>query len=364
MNELTLHPNVYQTGASKGLVGLLERLWVREHTPGEGTIYIISGFANYNGGVRFYDVFRRHIDNGGRVVAFLGGSTSQRLSSKQVVRELLQSGAEVNLINRKRLMHAKSYGVCTGDGEKLIVTSGNFTGPGMSQNVELSVLLDSATAGEMDFSWEGMTQAMLGQRWDIHRPDIANPDDPAWQLLYDEEDRGLVLDESDEATMVVRLGHADTARIMAIPGTSAYKGSQYFWLSKDAFGFFPPLTILNRRGYKSTYSTMITMNFVDLGREEEVRVTFEADNNLDFRLGTGPLRGTQLAQDGDIAAITRRREGSYELRIYRDGTPLHTALTRYAISFIGHRGKMYGYLSNSEFDEVIGLRNARGARIH
>ena len=92
MNELTLHPNVYSTGASSGLIALLEKMWVRETRPGDGTFYIVSGFANYNGGVRFFDTFRRHIDNGGRVVALLGGSTSQRLTSRQVVEELLNSG--------------------------------------------------------------------------------------------------------------------------------------------------------------------------------------------------------------------------------------------------------------------------------
>ena len=34
MNELTLHPNVYATGHSKGLVSILERVWLREQTLG------------------------------------------------------------------------------------------------------------------------------------------------------------------------------------------------------------------------------------------------------------------------------------------------------------------------------------------
>jgi hypothetical protein len=72
MNELTLHPNIYRTGASKGLIAILERLWVRDHSVGDGTLYIVSGFANYNGGVRFYDTFRSHIDKGGKVVAIFG----------------------------------------------------------------------------------------------------------------------------------------------------------------------------------------------------------------------------------------------------------------------------------------------------
>ncbi|NCP27760.1 MAG: restriction endonuclease, partial [Sphingomonadales bacterium] len=293
------------------------------------------------------------IDDGGRVVALFGGSTSQRLSSKQVVRELLNAGVEVHLINRKRLMHAKSYGVQSDDRQTLIVTSGNFTGPGMSQNVELSLLLDSDSTNALGFSWDGMVEAMLNQDWDIHQPDVLETD-PCWQLLYDEQDTNVVLDDTEEVTMVVRLGHADTARIMADPGTNAYKGSQYFWLSKDAFGFFPALTILNRRGYKTTYSQMIEMDFVDIGNVEQVRVTFEADNNLDFRLGTGPLKGTKLAQEGSLAAITRRSENRYELRLYSPDTPLRKLLDRFAVTFIGHQGKKVGYLPNSLFDNIIG----------
>ena len=49
MNELAVHPNVYWTDRGKGLVSLLERVWIREHIAGEGTLYVISAFANYNG---------------------------------------------------------------------------------------------------------------------------------------------------------------------------------------------------------------------------------------------------------------------------------------------------------------------------
>jgi hypothetical protein len=356
MNELTLHPNVYNTGNSKGLIALLEKMWVRETTPGDGTFYIVSGFANYNGGVRFFDTFRRHVDSGGKVVALLGGSTSQRLSSRQVVKELLAAGAEVHIINRKRLMHAKGYGTVTSAGQSVVVTSGNFTGPGMSQNVEMALMLDRSTTQTMGFSWPDMVTNMLAQNWDFHSPDIANLESPAWQLLYDEEARDIVLDDTDEVTMIIKLSHADTARVMAAPGTSAAKGTQYFWLSKDCFDFFPPLTILNRRGYKSTYSTMINLNFIDLHRTESMRVTFEADNNLDFRFGTGPLRCTQLVAKDDLAAITRRGENNYELRLFRAGTAHYAALTGYAINFIGHQGKRYGFLNNAEFEAVIGLR--------
>lgn len=104
------------------------------------------------------------------------------------------------------------------------------------------------------------------------------------------------------------------------------------------------------------------MNFVDIGREEEIRVTFEAENNLDFRLGTGPYRYTGVAREGDLAAISRVGESRYELRIYRQGTDLFRRLSPYAINFIGHQGKQYGFISNQEFQDAIGTRIGR--RLH
>lgn len=335
---------------------MLERVWVREHTPGGGTFYIVSGFANYNGGVRFFPVFRQHVQNGGRIVAIFSGSASQRLTSRQVVREMLDCGAEVHIINRKRLMHAKSYGTSNADGQTLVVTSGNFTGPGMSQNVEMSLLLDRPSTAELGFSWEVVINNMLEQNWEIYQPTIDVPDAPVWQILYDEQAANIALDETDEVTMVLRLGHADTARIMAAPGTDAARGTQYFWLSRDCYDFFPPLTILNRRGYKTTYSCEVNMRYIDLDLEHASRVTFEAENNLDFRLGTGPLRYTGFARRGDIAAITRVGEQRYELRLYRQGSQQyaeHAELASYAMHFIGHRGKRYGFLPNETFYPIV-----------
>ena len=86
------------------------------------------------------------------------------------------------------------------------------------------------------------------------------------------------------------------------------------------------------------------------------RVTFEAENNLDFRLGTGPLRGSRAAASGDLAVISRTSEESYELRIARQGTHLFDLLAPYAINFIGHRGKRYGYIDNDDFMRVTGIR--------
>ena len=64
MIEFTLHPNIYSTGTHKGLRSMLEETWVRTHKPGDGTFYIISGFANFNGGVRFY----RHLKSTQKMV--------------------------------------------------------------------------------------------------------------------------------------------------------------------------------------------------------------------------------------------------------------------------------------------------------
>ena len=353
MNELTVHPNVYATGRSKGLVSILERVWLYEHEMGDGTLYVVSGYANYNGGVRFYPVFRRHVEHGGRVVAIFSGNARQNLTSRQVVQEMLECGADVHVINRKRLMHAKSYGSKTRHGEMLVVTSGNFTGPGMAQNVEMSLLLDRPTTTELGFSWDDLVAGMLSQNWELYQPKLDDMRAPAWQLLYDEQASTIVLDETDEVTLVLVLGHADTARINAVPGSNKSKGTQYFWLSKDCYDFFPALTILNNRGTKKTYSCAVRMNFVDLKIETEVRVTFEAENNLDFRLGTGPLRYTGLAQPGDITAISRIGENQYELWLFRQNTRTGRALSRYAVNFIGNQGKRYGFLSNQLFRNVV-----------
>ena len=94
------------------------------------------------------------------------------------------------------------------------------------------------------------------------------------------------------------------------------------------------------------------MDFVDLRKETDVRVTFEAENNLDFRLGTGPLRHTGLAQSGDIAAISRIGEYRYELRLFPQDTEIGGSLAQYAVNFIGHKGKKYGFISNQQFRTV------------
>lgn len=353
--QFAIHPNVYNTSPnSKGLLNMLEQIWVRGQTPGDGTFYIVSGFSNYNGGVRFYDTFKDHINKGGKCIAFLGGSTSQRLSSQQVVEQLLEIGCKVYLINRKRLLHAKCYGHKSSMGQTLVMSSGNFTGPGMSQNIEASLLLEAPYVSQMGFMWDDVVGNFFKQKWDIYEPSLADKMHPSWRLLYDEVGGSVKLQDEQEVTMLLTLGHADTARIQADPGSTAGKGTQYFWLSKDSYDFFPALTIRNARGTKATYSALITMNYLDIGYiDDKCRVTFEADNNLDFRLGTGKLRYSKVAKSGDLAAITRVSEYEYELRIIEQSSDNYTNLLPYAINFIGHQGKKFGYLSNSDFYKLI-----------
>ena len=357
MNEFALHPNVFATGSHRGLISMLENIWVRDSTPGQGSFYLISGFANYNGGVRFYDTFKNHVDHGGRIHAYLGGGTSQKLTSQQVVGALLECGVEVNIINRKRILHAKLYGRADSLGERLVVSSGNFTGPGMSQNVEGSIMLDTDTVFSMGFSWQSLIGEINRQKWEIYKPTLRNRKAPAWNLLFDEVSGAVVLDETQEVTMVITLGHNDVARIQASSGSKAGLGTQYFWLSRDCYDFFPALTVRNRRGIKTTYSALIKLYYVDLNiLDKETRVTFEAENNLDFRLGTGKLRYTKLADVGDLAIISRVGEDEYELRIAKQGTEEYRKLSPYAINFIGYRRKRFGYLSNQEFDKLLNLR--------
>jgi hypothetical protein len=353
--QFAIHPSVYFTEpSSKGLLNMLEKSWVRGRTPGKGIFYIISGFSNFNGGVRFYDVFENHIKAGGECIVFFGGSTSQRLSSQQVVEKLLEVGCKVYLINRKRLLHSKCYGHSYDGSQSLIVSSGNFTGPGMSQNIEASLMIEDEDVVRTGFQWDNLIANFFKQKWDIYEPDLVDKSSPAWKLLYDEIGGRIVIEDEQEITLLVTLSHADTARIQANRGDTAGLGSQYFWLSKDSYDFFPALTVRNKRGRKATYSTLVNMNYVDLGIiDDKCRVTFEADNNLDFRLGTGKLRYTIIAEEGDLAAITRVGERDYELRIIKKGTDDFDNLEPHAINFIGHQGKKFGYLANSKFLKSI-----------
>jgi len=355
MSEFCLHPGVYQTGASATLLRQLERIWVREHSPGDGILYIISGFGNYNGGVRFFPVIEKQVSSGGRVIAVFSGSTAQRLTSRQLAMELLNCGAEVHIINRKRMVHAKCYGSVSDSGQRLIVSSGNFTGPGMSQNVEASILLDCEFTSSIGFDWPSLMDSVFAQDWLRYPLDLNRPSDPGWALLYDEAAAPPTMDDAEKVSMIITLSHSDTARIQAAPGSRQAKGTQYFWLSKDCYHFFPPLTIVNTRGSKKTYSAIITLQYIDIkDTDSNCRVTFEAENNLDFRLGTGKLRYTRQVNAGDIAVLTRTAESTYELRLVKKDDNLFDSLSPYAVNFMGHQGKRFGFISNSDLSRILG----------
>ena len=354
--QFLLQPDVYSTSSDHNLISLLSNLWIRDHNSGDGTIYIISGFANYNGGVRFYSYFAKHIRDGGKIVAILGGSQNQALSSIQIVEALLDCGVNVYIVNRKRLVHAKCYGMVDSTGEQIIVTSANFTGPGMSQNAEAALWADCNDVQKMLFSWKSLIKSICSQGWDIrHIPvdDVKDKTNDGWALLYDETSPRIILDDDQKVSMVLTLSASDTARIMADPGTNQAKGTQYFWLSKTSFDFFPALTILNTRGIKKTYSCLIRLRYVDLGLIAESRVTFEAENNLDFRLGTSELKLTKLVDKGDAAILTRKGEYDYELRLIKKGSAAFHHISRYLTMPIGNAGKMAGYMPNSELDHLI-----------
>lgn len=357
--EFSLHPGVYATNPHlPGLRQLLEDTWIHSHRPGDGTLYLISGFGNYNGGARFYKTFKEHTEAGGSIVAIFAGSNRQRLTSKELVTALLECGAEVHVVNRKRLLHAKCYGKDTTTGQNLLVSSGNFTGPGMSSNGEATVRLHGPEVTGMGFDWHTCIAQLLGQTWQIQQPLLADLAHPAWQLLYGERSEGLADEEVEQldTTLIVWLNHSDTARIQAVRGTKAGRGSQYFWVSKDSFDFFPPLTIQNQRGIKGTLSALVTMHYPQSSlTDTECRITFEAENNLDFRVGTGPLRYTKLATQGDLACISRVGASEYVMHIIPQGTPTYDLLEVYATTFIGHAGKRYGYIENTTFTRLASV---------
>jgi hypothetical protein len=156
-------------------------------------------------------------------------------------------------------------------------------------------------------------------------------------------------------TLLVILVHNDTQRIQADRQPGMSLGSQYFFLGKDCGDFFPELTIPNERGEKATWSCEIEMHFMDIEQTyPRCRVTYEEDNNKDFRLGTGAYTYTKVARAGDLAAISRVGQAEYELRILPQTGPHFAALERFARTPIGHAGKRYGYVPNADLARVIG----------
>lgn len=362
-DQFLLQPNLYSTGEAEDLFGVLDGLWADrgDHDPQEAAYFLVSGFATHNGGVRFFERFRHHIDGGGTVHAVFGGSRSSNMTSRQLVDALVECGASVHIINRRYMMHSKLYGKrsTTGD-EHLVVTSGNFSAPGLRRNIESLISLSGPSTAALGFDWSSLIDGLLSETGNVFAASEAAVDDPRWALLYDEETRGrrraTAEDQESDVleSLIVTLSHFDTARVMADRGTRESMGTQYFLLSKDSFDFFPALTErrVSNKGLV-TYSTMVDVNFVNITTTKSVRVTFEAENNSDFRLGTGPLRCTQVASKDDIAVLSRRGEAQYDLRIVHHGAPEFVKLNSYAITHVGARGKRYGYAPNAKVDEIL-----------
>ncbi|WP_232676813.1 phospholipase D-like domain-containing protein [Nocardioides sp. R-C-SC26] len=358
MSQFTLQPDLYKTGSATDLFEVLSDVWPKKPDSAED-YFVVSGFGSFNGGVSFYERFRALTATGRHVTAVFGGSRSTNQTSRQLTDALLDCGVDVHIVNRRYMMHSKLYGAKADDGkQKLVITSGNFTGPGIARNVESTLALTSDLTSKVNFDWDGVMAGLLHSGLDVFTLNSATEDDPRWNLLYDEGSRDSRKPTPEDnqdilESLIVTLGHADTARIQAARGTDEGKGSQYFWLSTDSYSFFPPLTIRNRRGRKATYSCLINVNFVSLSEQSEVRVTFEAENNRDFRLGTGRLRHTGAASAGDLAVLSRRGEYDYELRIVPAGTSQYFKLSAYATAFIGAQGKRYGYAPNSVVDRAL-----------
>lgn len=355
MNYFSLHPNVYCTNNKhENLPDLLNELW--SDSGKDDQFIIVSGFANYNGGVRFYDLFENHVKQGGRVTAILGASYSQRLTTVQVVKELLSRGVHVKLINRKRLLHAKLYGSFNDKTSiGLVVSSGNFTGPGMALNVEASFYADSDTLERMNFNWSYLLKEIERQSWQTYDIDNYDENAPYNDLLYDEEKHQRKYEKETEVDefLITTLSHNDVSRIQ-----EKKPGTQYIWLSKDTMGYFPPLTIRNKRGYKKTYSAKITINYPQLDLKEIAsKVTFEMDNNMDFRfLTTANVNNTQVADEGDLALIVKIGDAEYDIYFISksDGNEF-IVLDSYATRYIGNKGKRYGFVPANIFEQKDGM---------
>lgn len=360
MNFFTLHPDVYSTDDKNKLTSLpdlLDYMWNGEEIEDKDTLIFISGFSNYNGGVRFYDLFEDHINKGGKVLAYLSASANQRLSSQQVVKELISRGVAVTLINRKRLVHSKLYGFYSPEDDKdqgLVISSGNFTGPGMNLNVESSLLLDSSTLLNMNFSWKKVKSQIEKQNWQFY-PIKGSYDTkaPYNKLLYDElkSSGRSKRDESENEYLITTLSQNDTSRIVGrVAG-----GTQYIWLSKNIVGYFPPLLIRNKRGRKKTYSSEFKLSYPQLKISgKKGRVTFEAENNMDFRfLTTNVVYRTKIAYPEDLAVIKKVADKQYEVVFISSKTKEYTQLNSYATRYIGNKGKRYGFINKETYKAIV-----------
>lgn len=354
----TVHPDVYSTFQEhRDLASILEQLWSRLSP--NSTIFIASGFANQSGVLTIAKKLDQHTDSGGDVRCYLAGSPHQALASEQAVKELLRSGATVRLLNRKKIFHSKLYGIVEEAGDSLVITSGNLTGNGLSLNVEASLVAGPDFTDSIDFSWFHWERCLIDEfNWHEPLPETINDDtDPAWQLTYDEQRTPQVRPPGDEEAegqrdevLALTLVHTDIARIQ----DPDYPGTPYFWLSRYHATYFPPLQDRTRPDATTTFSTDISVEFIDVGEtRDDISVTFEAYNNLDFRLLVSPLRATGLADEGDIAVIARETDTDYKLKIIRQGSQAGHRIRPYLIHEIGNQGKRYGWVPRNEIDDEL-----------
>lgn len=340
--QFVFQPGVYSTPGEVGDLGeILDSMWGA--APAGSTVYAASAFVDQNGVLPFVKRLKAHSSKGGFVRCFFGASPGQAMASRQAVTELLNSDARVFLLNRKKIFHSKLYGVA-GEEDELVVSSGNFTGNGLALNIESSVRISGKTLATAKFTWKQWERRLTNsfEWYEATLARIANPQDPAFKLTFDETHArpATVAEENGEGdeVLVYTLNPTDVNRIQ----DPDYTGTAYFWLSRYSSGYFPPLQMRSRPGAIKTFSADINVDFLDIGKKKQVRVTFEAYNNLDFRLGVGPLRATGVAAKGDMAVLDRVGHRDYRLRII-DGTSKEAKRIRpYLIHKAGHRGKRYG----------------------
>jgi hypothetical protein len=342
--RFTLQPSIYMVpmGGGSDLATLLEGMW--DAAPASAILYVASGFVDQNGVLPFVRLFKEHAASGGRIRCFFGGSSSQNMAGRQAVEELLSAGADVSLLNRKKIFHVKMYGVSSDAGQEVVLSSGNFTGNGLALNVESSVAVGSTHLSSSGFSWR-IWEERIRSSFEWYSLSLANRTDPGWRLTYDET-HGRLGGQDEESgddiseALVFTLSPIDTQRILS----SSYPGTQYFWLSRYTAGYFPPLLPRSRPTAKRTFSTDIEVDFRDLSVKKQVSVTFEAYNNLDFRLGTGPLRRSGIAKPGDVVVLDRIGDREYRMKILEQRSAVSQRLLPYLVNFIGHKGKRYGFV--------------------
>jgi hypothetical protein len=64
-----------------------------------------------------------------------------------------------------------------------------------------------------------------------------------------------------------------------------------------------------------------------------------------------------------MAALSRIGEAEYELRLYRRDSREYGILSPYAVTFIGNRGKRFGYVQNDVFERILNIRLGRPAQV-